>query len=813
MKTEPLIAALLCASVLPNARAEPQLLEEARRALAESIPAVSVQKCRAVLKLPALKASEQRTAILTLGEALLRTGQFDEALQEVAPLVDADDQEARLLQADIFAASGQWSRALPVYRALTNEPAAPPAAFLGQIESLHALGQTARAVERLEELVRRHPDQTAARLRLASLQVEAKQADEAQRTLAQIEPQRTVDRKWKQFIEARLLLLADRPDAARVAFEEIVRDENELPENLLVGATLGIAEARIIMNGYEAADQVLESFINRYADSSLLELVFARLDHIYNHQDDPPESELQKWTRTAPPRRAALARYYLARLQLFEKKYDKAGRTLDQFIATYPGHSLLPYVHLLQADLALARDRLPQAIEALEAAARHARTDELRAEIELRTGYAHHRSGDFFLASKFFDLAARRSSRLRETALFDGALSALQQRNWDRYFEQYQELSNRFPQSALRAELILEQGLAQARANDPRAPETIELFLHHFPRHARAGEAQLALAELHFAAQNIGQATKYLQVVNTTTPSPETSDHADYLAIFLADAQTPRNDARVIELCRQFIRDRPKSPLLAEVRMKLGQVFFRNNDFPNAETQFVTLATESPESAYAEPALFLAGQSAMKTFNVGAAERALDLFDQVVKRNGALKLNARLEQAVIKRALGKEREAIALYDIILVAQPPPDISLRAAAICGKADNLLALGAKDPPQVDAAIAVYDELAASAGVPPVWRNQALYKKAKALEQQSRTDDALATHYDVLNRAAPADREFFWFYKAGFDAARILEGQEQWRGAIGIYEKMAALKGPRTVEALERIRELRLEKFIWE
>jgi tetratricopeptide (TPR) repeat protein len=805
---------LMCIAVLSMrlSGAESQLLQEARHALSESIPQVAAQKCGTLLKQPGLSSAERRETVLLFAEALLQMGKFEPAFKELEPLRDAKDPRALLLQADLFAASGQWSRALPAYRALANAPNAPLAAALGQIESLQALGQTARAAERLEELLRRNPNQISATLRLASLQVEAKQADKARQTLARIEPLRPMDRKWKQFIEARLMLLADQPDAARASFEEIIRDPNDLPENLLVGATLGIAEARIIMNGYDAADEVLESFISRYSESSRLELVFERLDHIYTHQDDPPEGELQRWARTAPPRRAALARYYLARLQLFEKKYDKAARTLELFIATYPAHSLLPYVHLLQADLALARDRLPDAIAALEAAARHATTDELRAEIELRTGYAHHRSGDFFLASKFFDLAAARSSRLRETALFDGALSSLQQRNWDRYFEQYQELSNRFPQSALRAELILEEGLSQARAHDNRARETIELFLQHFPRHSRRGEAQLALAELAFAGQNTVEAANYLQAVNSTASSSVTADNADYLALFLADAQTPRNESRVIELGRQFIRERPKSPLLAEVRMKLGQVFFRNNDFPNAETQFTTLAVESPQSPYAEPALFLAGQAAMKTFNVGAAERALDLFDQVVKRNGPLKLHARQEQAIIQRALGKERAAVALYEIILAADPPPDPGLRAAAICGKADNLLALGAKDPVQIDAAIAAYDELA-TGDVPPLWRNQALYKKAKALEQQSRNDEALATHYDILNRSSPDDREFFWFYKAGFDAARILEAQEEFRSAIGIYEKMAAINGPRSAEAKDQIRNLRLTKFIWE
>jgi outer membrane protein assembly factor BamD (BamD/ComL family) len=123
----------------------------------------------------------------------------------------------------------------------------------------------------------------------------------------------------------------------------------------------------------------------------------------------------------------------------------------------------------------------------------------------------------------------------------------------------------------------------------------------------------------------------------------------------------------------------PASPLLPEIRLKLGQVYFRNEDYANAETQFATLAKESPASPYAENALFLAGQSAMKTINPDAVGRALELFDQVVKREGPLKLYARQQQAIVQSGLRNEAEAIKLYDIILAAQPPPEPELRYAA--------------------------------------------------------------------------------------------------------------------------------------
>jgi tetratricopeptide (TPR) repeat protein len=203
----------------------------------------------------------------------------------------------------------------------------------------------------------------------------------------------------------------------------------------------------------------------------------------------------------------------------------------------------------------------------------------------------------------------------------------------------------------------------------------------------------------------------------------------------------------------------------------------------------------------------------MKMIDEAAIGRALDYFDTVAKRDGALKWYARQQQAIIQSARRREAEAVALYDIILKAEPPADAELRYSAAIGKGDNLLALGEVDPSKTQSALEIFQEVAQTEGIPSNWRNQALYKKARVLEQLDRTNEAITAYWEVLDaNARAADREFFWYYKAGFDAARIFEQRGAWREAIGIYEKMIVLDGPRTEEARARTKAIRLEHHIW-
>ena len=790
--------------------AEPALRTEARQALAESIPQVAVQKLKTLLAKPGVPPDERAAAQLELGAAFFAVGKNDDALAAVQALADGGDAAARLLRAQVLARTDRWNEAQALFQELAAQADAPAAAQLGLVESRAALGQTAEAVAALESFVRGHPQSTGASLRLVGLLLESGEAKRARAVLDAVRDVAPADEPWRKYLDGRLLL-AERKFAPALALFQALLGEPGLTENVRFGATLGASDATLQLSGADTADTVLEQFIARSPASPFLDAAFARLDQIYAQQARPSETVLKPWSREAAPRVVALARFYIARMRLRAKNPDGAMKTLTGLVDDLPESPLVPAARLMQADILLAKGDLVRAVAAVEEAERRASDETQRAEIEMRKALIHYRQGEWLLAANSFHRAAERSARLRPNATFDAALAALALGNHDRFFADYQALSAAAPESPLRSALLLEQGLAQARAGDARAAETLDLFLHHFPQHPRQGEARLALAELAFAARDNDGAARYLRVANESAPSPDTAEHAAWLAIFLADGAAQPADDAVIQRAKAFLTDHPRSPLLPEVRMKLGQLYVRAGDHSDAETQFTLLAQEQPAGPYAEAALFLAGQSAMREINVGAVDRALAFFDQVVKRDGLLKLYARQQQAIVQSKLGKESEAVVLYDAILTATPAPDAELRSAALCGKGDNLLLLGRQDAKQLAAAIAAFDQLAALPGVAPVWRNQALFKKGRGLQSLGRSDEALAAWYDVLARTAPDGRDFFWYYKAGFDAADLFRTQEQWKSAVGIYEKMAKIPGPRAAEAKDRAAQLKLEKFL--
>lgn len=247
--------------------------------------------------------------------------------------------------------------------------------------------------------------------------------------------------------------------------------------------------------------------------------------------------------------------------------------------------------------------------------------------------------------------------------------------------------------------------------------------------------------------------------------------------------------------------------------MKLAEAYFRRQDFANAQTQFELLAQQNSDANLTEKALFFAARSAMSSMGAASLDHALALLDQVVKMNGDLKWAARNEEAAIERRLGKNPDALVIYDEVLKneAKPPE----RREALCGKGDVLYEMGAADPPNYRRAIELFEQLAKDPGVPAHWRNQAEFKKGKALEKLNDKPAALTTYYEVLEEGADPQRqhEFFWFYKAGFSAAQLLEEASDWKAAVAVYRKLAAVGGTRSDEAKTRLTQLRLEHFLWE
>lgn len=799
--------------------------KQALRALDEGIPQVSIQKLNECLAAK-LSAEDRSLATLQLARALLAAGQPADALKALKGMTAAREIEANFLKARALSALDRWEEACPIYRQLASLPGAPLAYKIGEAECLHASNKTAEAIRVLESVANDKNAGILVSLRLADFYLEQNQIEKCEAIFNTVQPATPAESKWKHYIEGRLFLEKRHDQQAFDAFQEVLETPDGLSENLMVGATLGMTEARLALSGPEAADNVIEEFIGRHPDIAGIGLLFQRLDRIYEMEKAPSDSELQKWAQEKQSPSAPLATFYLAKAYARGQKFDKALKTFSDFMSAWPDSPLLAEACLLEGSILLDQQKIPLAIHAFEAAMVRARDGELLAQAEMAAATAYFKQREFAQAQRLFRSAAQHSDRLWQRAVFNSALSWLNQANYDKFLADYRELSARYPDSELRSDLALQEGLHQARAGDPQAAATLQRFVRDFPNHPHVAEARLALAEIEFLSpdRNLSAASRYLKAVNETPPSGATPERAEYLAIFLEDTGGSQEEDKMIQLCQQFIKKHPGSPLLADVRMKLGQVYFRREDFLNAQTQFELLAHELPNSPYAESALFLAGQSALKTMNT---DSALDLFQEVVNRNGPLKLYARQQQAILKSRLGSEQQAITLYDNILDAKP--DADLKFAALCGKGYDYFLLGVKDVKYFEQAVATFNELAGQTDVSAYWRNQALYWKGKCFEKQgeffenqnkrdeaaAKQSEALAAFYDVIQ--PPENRggepEYFWFYKAGFDAGQILESQKQWKAAIAVYQKMAALDGPRSEEARDRVTHLRLEHFISE
>ena len=788
--------------LLPSLAGAATPLEQARKALDEGVAEVAIVKLRQELAAAPLDPQVRHQAKTTLAEALLAGGRTEEALQQVRD----PEVNSPLLEARIQAAAGDWHAALSLYSTVTEDPQAT----MGRAECLRALGRLPEAIAALENLAEKGPARVS--LRLSEYYLEQAHYDSCARVLAGIRvPLTEAERKWRQYLEARLFLAQKRYAEAYDRFEALQRDPRNATNEMIVGATLGMTDARTQLTDLTAADDIIEQYIGNNPQSPFLGTLFRKLDEIYSGEENPSLRELQKWSEHEPAIRAGYATYYLAGLLVGNMKPESALEKLEHFASRFPSHPLLPNALWLQGRLLADCGKFDAAQKTLDDAMRAAPGDNLRAEIEMTCASAHFKAGEFLLAATVFRSAGEHCPALAERARFNTALSWLHQGNYARFAEEYQDFSQLFPKSPLRSDLILEEGLLRARQADPKAEAALEQFVRSFPDNPRVPEARLSLAELRHGAHDEPGANAFLRVVNTHPAPVQTAEQSDYLAIFVADAATPPADEKVIALCRNFIGRHPKSSRLPEVRMKLGQIYFRTGDFASAQTQFETLALESPASPLVEAALFLAAQSSTKRIDAGGIDRAIELFGEVAARNEKLKLHARLQLAALQNRLGKEADAIKIYDDILKANPATEV--KAAALAGKADNLLALGAKDKGLVEQALALYDQLASEPDIDVTAQHRALYHKGRCLETLGRPEEALAAYYQGVESGAAKPQEYFWFYKAGFDACRLSEARQQWKSAIAIYQKMAALEGPRAEEAKAQMNRLRLEHFIWE
>lgn len=811
-----LVAAMVLLSTVTGIAAEENsTFERAIAPMRDGVPEVAVPRLRAALT----KASsdEEWTKIaLALAEALLTADDAGGALKLLDEPRLKTAPAAKFWKAQAFARAQRWETALPLYQELadSNGGAFAKEARFGAAECLRALGRTEEALRLLAPLLHDHDWEVRARLRTADLLLQRSDWPNAQRVLEDLQADSIAERREARFLRARVDMMQGRPERALATFESLVKKPEGASHALILSALFGVADAHLKLKTPESGDDFLEDFIDRHPHDPDLSRIFAKLDELYRAERKPARVELEKWTRETEQPRRALAQWYLSRIELRANHRDRALALLGELRKSGGKIREATPALLELARLQAENERFDDALVILEEARALKPDPDLAERINLFAGEIHYAARQFQPAALRFEEVANARSSYSDLARFNASLGWLQFGDQPRFLAVANELNATKGETGNRAELALEQGLVQAAKGDQNAAQTLQKFLRDFPESARASEAWVALAELAYHANppRIDEARKNLAKAKQANPTPAAIERADYLSIWIEESSTG-GETGSIERIKQFLAAHADSTFAGDVRMKLAEAYYRRQDFANAQTQFESIAQQNPTGPVAEKALFFAAESAMSTMGVHALDRAIELFDRVVQLKGDLRWPARNEQAVIERKLGRPQEALVLYDEVLKSDARP-VDKR-EALCGRGDIYFEMGTQDSKNYDKAIEAYDQLAADANEPGHWHNQALFKKGVCLEKKANREAALTTFFDVVENSPRPDRppEFFWFYKAGFNAARLLEETSKWESAAAVYEKLAAVGGTRSEEAQARLNRLRLEHFLWQ
>jgi TolA-binding protein len=782
-------------------------IAEAARPLDEGVPEVAVWRLQKLAG--ALRGPDEVAAKEKLGEALVAAARPSEALRLLEESTLRDSAAAKFLRAEALTKLGRYEEALPFYEAVAQDRRATQrmAAAFGVAETLRVLGRWEGSIRAYAAVENDARFGVAARLRRAELFIDMGESEKARQTLDGTQSKSVADKREKRLLRARVELLSGHAAKTIGLLDSLVRKPQGATHQTMIAALFTMADAHLKVKTPESGDDYLEDFIDRHPNDAALDRIFAKLDQLYRAERKPPRNELEKWARDSAQRRRGFARWYLAQNDWRAGRHEEALRQFEA-LRNSPSPALVPAL-LQYARIEIDSRRFASAFEILNAAEKTEPPANLRADIEFEFGRALYGAEKFQEAAAHF--AKLSTGPLAHRALLNASLAWLEAGDASNAQTGAREMATH-GEAEDAADFALEQALTSAKRGEKKAPGLLQDFVRRFPTHPRTAEAQLALAELafHSTPPRIDDAEKYLASARSSHPGTATIERAGYLKIWLEDAREAGSDA-VISAANEFLQTYPQSPLAPEVRMKLAEAHFRRQDYASAQTQFELLAQENPKSPLTEKALFLAAQSAAGGMASHSLERALELLTQVVKMNGELRWAARNEQAAIERRLGKPQDAQVLYDEVLKGDA--GAVEKHEALCGKADIFFEQG--DSTNLARAVTLYDQLAGETANEPHWQNQALFKKGLCLEKESDRDNALAAFYRVIefNPTPGKPPEFFWYYKAGFNAARLLEEEQKWESAAAIYEKLVAANGPRSEEAKARLSQLRLEHFLWQ
>ncbi len=803
MKTRALLATCLLAACA--ARAENGAAPKAEAALRDGVPQAAIAPLEEAIKKAPPK--EKHPLGLLLARAFLASGDPAAAKRAIETFCDRGSADAIQLRAAALAAQGDLREAARLAEPLA---AASPAAalLLARIRLEQGDSEAAEALVRgAGGTVPRNPD--ALRM-LLDLQLARGAWDDAEANIAAARAASLLPAPELDAALGRVRLGQNRPSDASEIFRNVVAT-SDLPGPVRDNARLGLARALATLGIDARARDVLHEGLSEAPDAITTRESMEMWFDLQRKLGADPATDLRTWAPQQASRRTFEARLQMARLDLQLKRADLAIAALED-IATTPGiqPSDAMRVQLLLAEARIAGNQTAAALASLDkiAASGEGATSAYRIT-DLR-GRALATAGSYRDAHDAFAAAGKSARTTEETAAAaaNRLLCALAANDLGLAREAHDVLRRAAPASP---DLVRWTFLLAAAEAKNGKTDSLAALAQHSPAAEYAFQAKLALAEWRLARGEGAAAERILRTARDDAGTAQQAAALSAAEIFAADNAGALSREELLSACRAFLDRHPDAPEAADIAFKAAELHSRGGDHAAAESVLAKLAQNLQDPENAALAKFLSAQSAARSMSTDGSGRAMAWFDEIAQGKSSLRHLARFEQASLLLRQRRFGDALTLYDRMLGADLPPEA--RYAALMEKGDTIFAMGAENAAKFDDAAALYATIAADKSAPADWRDQAACKRAAALAKAGKIPAALAAYRDVLARPPGDNADHFWFYKAGIEAARLLEEQQDWPAAIAVYDQMAEVPGPQREELKQRSRRLRLEHFIWE
>ncbi|MEI6675413.1 MAG: tetratricopeptide repeat protein [Verrucomicrobiota bacterium] len=826
--------------------------QQGEEALNSGLWEIAARRFEMLLQDPALANPKKSQVAICLAEAWIRGGNPADALNLLRQSVVAKDPATYFWKAQALAASGRLAEAVTTFDQALAPPQTPyrKEALLSRANLQLALNQSAAALLTLKTLASDSDPATAAQARLRQTEILLDLGDPQPARAAMPVPESIapVDHSHAAFLEARLLLVEGKLEAAIEAFAELLDHPEGQALTRHHAAAIGLADALAAQGAPPSASKSLLSFIQAHPTSPLLEAMFKRLLQwlpAVPAPTDPTLEQLAQWIPPLPPPAASvintsgasviaawpaltelsdLAAFSLYtraaglhRLKSPEAKVE-AKRLMTRLRLENPSHFLASRALLQTGRWFLEAGHTKQALAVLAAVRETSNAPALGGEAAFLSAQAAFADGDSKQAISLFDAATKSlSAEAADTARLNAAMARL---HLGEIIPIATHESSAMSPGTL-ADLELEQALA---ATLPAVAKTaIEAFLTHHPDHPRSGEARLAAVEaaLSTVPPDLFMARAQLDAMGVAQTSIEALSPARIALARLRYSDLSNDPKATIAAARAFLESFPNEPTAADAALVLGRNLFQAGDYNPARMTLEKSAATDTTPTRAQAAWLLAARSAALVPSPQSREEALILFERAISIKGPLAPIARLEKARLMIDLNHLAEAVAFlrkWHGTLAKDDP--LRLPAGFLLGEA--LTAQADKKPELLPEVLDLYQKLLSHPKVDPATRHRLQYLRGQTLEQlpnpkdpsTKRVAEALEAYYSVLEAAAkepPA--EWTWFERCGFRALEIYEAAHRWQPAIAIAKKIASFKGPRADEAAALARALQLKHMVWE